>query len=181
MNIIENYLLEASQKQFSLKDITVTSKNNNPIEIKVSKLLEKIIQKYNLRLYTNKILVEKDGISHSHPIFTISTSYKNKNVYIDFSKDHYFLLDTLVHENFHLDDDLYNKNIKAFKKRFPESIKVNGGTWHIFVIYKTHEFMKQLKIPNKELKRLYDSKYSSYPKITKIVFDNYDEIRKMIK
>ncbi len=154
-----------------MPQVSVTSKNNIPEELKLVKVIKQLIKKHKLKFFTNKIVVEHNVISHSHPVLTISTKYMGKPL-----RDPDRVLALLVHENLHWNEP--PKHIlRKLDKEFPEAKSKRGGTLHLALIYQEYEQLKQY-LPNPD--KLFNPKDNPYSDIVKMVFDNYDKIGKII-
>ena len=72
--------------------VRIELKNDTVPERQTKEQLERLLASYDLRKYTNEVIVDEHSIPHSHPVLTLHTRHLN-------SDDQ--LLSTYVHEQLH--------------------------------------------------------------------------------
>ena len=140
-------------------------------------MAKKLFSKYDIPVFTDKIIVEKGEIPHSHPVLTLSTRLKDK--------DPTLLLEVIVHEQFHWFARSHQKHkevISYLKQRYEDNGECNrsgkypDSFWeHIIVIFNTLNTFKKM-ISKEEIKFIFEQ-WQPYPKTTQLVEDNFKKIR----
>jgi hypothetical protein len=69
----------------------INTKTSETRELEVKIILEEILKTYPCPIFTDRVLIEKGSIPHSHPILTLNT----RNL------DPLLIAETFVHEQFH--------------------------------------------------------------------------------
>lgn len=97
--------------------VTITLKHGDEPERQTQARLERLLRAYDVRpwIFTDRIVIEKDVIPHSHPVLTLSTQKEENDD---------LLLSTFVHEQLHWflegrPEDV-EKAIADLRKLFPE-------------------------------------------------------------
>jgi hypothetical protein len=149
----------------------ITTKNNLPEENTTKKILEDLLVKYNIPIFTENVIIEKKSIPHSYPILTLNTR-------ID---DPLNILQIFIHEQFHWFESKHLKSKKAIKYLKEKYIKNEDFKdekiffIHIIVCFNTRNTLKQL-ISEEELEYIYNQ-WQPYPKTEKLIKTNFNKIR----
>jgi hypothetical protein len=158
---------------------------NKERELVTKKLLEALLNKYNLSKYffTKDIIIEALMMPHSHPILTLNT------LYLD---DENKLLSLFLHEQMHwFEDSLHENGKKAilqFKKIYSDvPVGKNKGVGrnktstyeHIIVCFL--QFEELSKIIGRETARTTISNMKGYEWIYEKVFKDYEIIKDILK
>ena len=158
----------------------VATKNNRKSEREVAEIIKELLSKYNIPIFTKKIMVESKVIPHSHPILTLNTR----------TRDSVELLRILVHEQFHWfaqSNPSYDEAIDCLKEHHEDNgeCNVTGGHpnsfWeHIIVCFNTRKVLEEL-LSSDDLNHAYSVGYQ-YTKTEKLVKDNFNQIaEKLVK
>lgn len=97
--------------------VTITLKYGDESERQTQARLERLLRTYDVRpwIFTDRIVIEKDVIPHSHPVLTLSTQKEENDD---------LLLSTFVHEQLHWFMESRPENVEKavadLKKLFPE-------------------------------------------------------------
>ena len=151
--------------------MNITTKNNFPEEIKAKKVLESILTKYNVPIFTKNIVIEKDSIPHSHPILTLNAR----------TDDSLVVLKTFVHEQFHwfeAEHSRLDETINFLKEKYKnnDEFKDEKSFYiHIVVCFNTRNSLEKL-VSNEELEYIY-KQWQPYPKMEKFIEENFNEIK----
>jgi len=153
----------------------VYSKNNNPDELEIVDLVQKICQKYDVPAFTHEVVVEKGAIPHSHPILTLNTRVKDERS----------ILATLTHEQFHWYAQQlpkYNECIAYLKTKYKDDGEHNkSGTYpnsyweHIVVCFNTFTYLRGL-VTDEDLTWIYEQ-WQPYPTLERLIQKQYDEFK----
>ncbi len=154
--------------------LNVNSKNNDPVELEVVKLIKSICDKYDVPIFTDTILVEKGVVPHSHPILTLNARLKDERL----------ILATLVHEQFHWyvqNHPKYNKCIEYLKSKYADDGEHNkSGTYpnsyweHIIVCFNTRNYLKDI-LSAENLEWIYEQ-WQPYPTLEKMIVQQHQKI-----
>ena len=155
--------------------LNISSKNNIPQESKVVDIVKSVCEKYDIPVFTQNVVIEKDVIPHSHPVLTLNTQVKDTRL----------LLTTLVHEQLHWyaqDHSQYNDCITYLKSKYQDDGEHNkSGTYpnsyweHIIVCFNTRRYLK--KVLSKEDSGWVYKEWQAYPTLEKLIVEKNDEIQ----
>ena len=152
----------------------IYSKNNDGDENEVVDIVRTLCLKYDLPAFTREIVVEKGVLSHSHPVLTINTRYKDERS----------ILATLIHEQFHWYAQSllkYDECIAYLKTKYQDDSEHNkSGTYpdsyweHIIVCFNTRVFLRILVVLE-DLNWIYEQG-QSYPTLEKMLVGRWGEV-----
>jgi hypothetical protein len=152
----------------------ISTKSNTEKEQEVKSILEDLLSRYKVPLFTSKILVEEKSIPHSHPILTLNTR----------NTEPLFLLETFIHEQFHwftVDNKNYDECI-IYLKRYSDLGDCNksgsypNSFWeHLIVCWNTRNFLQQT-LKQEEIDFIYTD-WQAYPLTEKFVEDNFELLK----
>ncbi|MCX6755349.1 MAG: hypothetical protein NT068_02305 [Candidatus Nomurabacteria bacterium] len=155
--------------------LNIQTKNNTEQELATKVVIEYVIKKYSVPLYTSNVLIEEKVIPHSHPVLTLNTR----------TTEPLFVLKTFVHEQFHWfvqNNEKYAECIMYLKK-YPDLGDCNKtGTYpnsfweHLIVCWNTKNFLNQLL--DIEKINFIDTDRKVYPLTEKFVEENFETLKK---
>lgn len=162
-------------------NISIETKSGHPDEQATKEKLLKLLGQYDISRYviTNKVLIEKGAIPHSHPILTINT----RKYSVESN-----LLAVLLHEQLHWHLDKYLERVRAAIAElrlvypkvpvgFPDGAR-NEQSTYLHLLLCPIEYCAARKIfGNKEARRLLDFwKQDIYRWVYKIVDEDLDKL-----
>jgi hypothetical protein len=161
------------------KKINVVTKSDNSEEIVVAEIVEQLIARYDLPIFTETVLIEKGVIPHSHPVLTLNTR----------NKEPILVLDTFVHEQLHWfaqGNPQYQEAIGYLKQYYEDNGEHNkSGTYpnsfweHIIVCFNTRDILNRL-VSKEEIAYIY-SQWQAYPVTEKMIEEKFEHIREELK
>jgi hypothetical protein len=170
--------------------LKITTKNNDPEELKVKSLLEIVLEKYSCPIFIDKVLIEKNAVSHSYPILTLGTTWfiSGKRVpYLEMDQDFMFLsiLETFIHEQFHwFSVSCYEKNPGGFDcllkdyLPFGDEYRSNDDKYihliEMMVCWNTRNYLQKI-LTSSQIDIIYDH-WRPYPKTEKFITKNFKKI-----
>lgn len=167
--------------------IKIQTKNNLPEEIYVKNLLNTILQKYDCPIFTEKVIIDKNAISHSHPVLTIGTKWfmtGKKTNYSEINSEFPFLsvLETFIHEQFHwfvAEHSQWDQCFGFLRKKYRDlgdCAKDNKiSFWiHLIVLWNVRNYLN--KILDKSQINLIYNNWRPYPLTEKFVEENFTQL-----
>lgn len=153
-----------------------TSATDHPLELEQIKILKSLQEKYDMPTFTEKVIVEKGSIPHSHPVLTLNTR----------TQDELVILKTLVHEQFHWYAHEHPRELECInylKTKYKDdgehnkSGKYPDSYWgHIIVCFNTRNYLSKI-LQKDQIKYVYEQ-WQSYPTLEKEIADNFEEYKK---
>jgi hypothetical protein len=149
----------------------ITTKNNLPEENTTKEILEDLLVKYDIPIFTENVIIEKKSIPHSHPVLTLNTR----------TDDPLIILKTLIHEQFHWFEAEHSKldeTINFLKEKYKKNLEFKDEKSfyiHIIVCFNTRNILKRL-VSEKDLEFIYNQ-WQAYPLMEKFVEENFNKIK----
>ena len=155
--------------------LKIYSKNNNPDELEIVDIIQKICQKYDVLAFTHEVIIDKGAIPHSHPVLTLNARVKDERS----------ILATLTHEQFHWyaqNLPKYNECITYLKNKYKDDGEHNkSGTYpnsyweHIIVCFNTRKYLTEL-VTHEDLIWIYEQ-WQPYPTLEKLILERYEDFK----
>jgi len=148
----------------------IITKNDCLDELEIKEILEGLIEKYEIPVFTEDVLIEKGVVPHSHPVLTLGTR----------TCDPLVILKTFIHEQLHwfeaghprLDEAMGYLGIKYKNKgEFDEN---RSFYIHIIVCFNTRNILKKL-VSKEDLEYIY-KQWQPYPLMEDFIVENFDEV-----
>ena len=143
-------------------------------ELRNKKILETLVEKYELPVITQDIIIKEGVIPHSHPVLTLNTR----------ADDPLLVLETFVHEQFHwfaVNNPQYEACIEFLKKYEDLGDCNKSGTYpnsfweHLIVNWNTRAYLQQV-LNRVELEKVYSS-WRAYPQTESFVEKNFNALQ----
>jgi dipeptidase E len=165
------------------------TKNDSDEEIETKKLLTQALGKYSFPAFTNEIVIEKNTISHSHPILTLGTSWivdGKRTSFADIGGEFPALsvFETFIHEQFHwflMRHPKFKEAIAFLQQKYKDTgdftdpnNKLNFWV-HLIILWNTRNWLNK-NLPAEQVKTIY-SAWRPYPLTEKFIKDNFDQLR----
>lgn len=115
--VVSSLVLASASAQGNRSQVKITLKHDDPGEAQTREQLLRLMSRHDLSkwIFTKEIIIDRDAIPHSHPVYTLSTRHL---------KDDDLLLSTFVHEQIHWfleQHDAQSENaIKELRTIFPK-------------------------------------------------------------
>ncbi len=154
--------------------LKATSKNNIPAELEVAAIVNSLVERYAIPIYTENIVIESKVISHSRPILTINTR----------TKEPLLLLQVLIHEQLHWWVDAhprYAECLEMLKTKYRDDGEHNkSGTYpnsyweHIIVCFNTKLWLEKI-LTKRDVEWIYQQ-WQAYPTLERFITNRKKEI-----
>lgn len=168
--------------------IIIETKNNLSEEIRVKEILEKALAKYPYPVFTDRVIIEREVIPHSHPVLTIGV-WPWINRFSDLTP---IIFEIFIHEQFHwflvkLDrEGRWEKGLAYLKEHYqplgdnyrPKEHNKDWIFWaELATCFNTMNYLRQV-LGKDDYDSIYNRcKNRPYPKTEKFIEENFEKLR----